>query len=124
MSARILVIEDNAANRDLIAYLLRAFGYDVRCEENGAAGLQRALSERYDLVLSDILMPDMDGYEFARHFKAKASLAGIPLVAVTALAMTGDRDRILRAGFDGYLSKPIDPQTFAGQIASFLSNRG
>ncbi|HKU66952.1 MAG TPA: response regulator [Candidatus Baltobacteraceae bacterium] len=124
MSARILVIEDNPANRDLISYLLRAFGYDVECESNGAAGLQSALSGGYDLVLSDILMPDMDGYEFARRFKADPGVSKTPLIAVTALAMTGDRERVLRSGFDGYISKPIDPQKFAGQIAAFLSSRG
>lgn len=124
MSACILVIEDNAANRDLITYLLRAFGYDVHCEADGSSGLQRALSKNYDLVLSDILMPDMDGYEFARRFKGEPSVAKTPLVAVTALAMEGDRDKILRSGFDGYISKPIDPQKFAGQISSFLSSRG
>lgn len=120
MNARILVIEDNAANRDLISYLLRAFGYDVQCEMNGAAGLQGALTGSFDLVLSDILMPDMDGYEFARRFKADAYLARTPLVAVTALAMAGDKEKILAAGFDGYIPKPIDPQKFVAQIAGFL----
>jgi two-component system cell cycle response regulator len=121
MTARVLVIEDNAANRDLMSYLLRTFGYDVRCETNGVAGLQSALSGSFDLVLSDILMPDMDGYEFARRFKAEPAIATIPLVAVTALAMTGDRERILRCGFDGYISKPIEPKQFAAQIAEFIS---
>lgn len=123
MSARILVIEDNAANLDLITYLLRAFGYDVSCETDGKSGLENALGGGYDLVLSDILMPDMDGFEFARRFKADTRMARTPLIAVTALAMTGDREKILRAGFDGYISKPIDPQKFAGQISSFLVGR-
>ncbi|HEY9179736.1 MAG TPA: response regulator [Candidatus Baltobacteraceae bacterium] len=124
MSARILVIEDNAANRDLISYLLQSFGYDVQCETNGADGLNRALAGRFDLVLSDILMPDMDGYEFARRFKAEAAFAPTPLIAVTALAMTGDREVILQSGFDGYISKPIEPQKFAAQISAFLDKRG
>lgn len=123
MSARILVIEDNAANRDLISYLLRAFGYDIECEANGDAGLQNALSGSFDLVLSDILMPDMDGYEFARRFRDEPEIAKTPLVAVTALAMAGDREKILRSGFDGYIAKPIDPKTFAAQIAGFLSGQ-
>ena len=124
MSARILVIEDNAANLDLITYLLRAFGHEVACETDGASGLANALRGAYDLVLSDVLMPDMDGFELARRFKDDPRIRKTPLIAVTALAMTGDREKILRGGFDGYISKPIDPQKFAGQIASFLQSRG
>lgn len=121
MSTRVLVVEDNPANRDLISYLLRTFGYEVDCEDDGALGLESALSREYDLILADILMPNMDGYEFARQFRAKASNGKTPLIAVTALAMTGDREKILAAGFDGYISKPIDPQKFVGQIAGFLA---
>lgn len=121
MSARVLVVEDNAANLDLIGYLLRAFGYDVVCESDSAAGLEHARNGGYDLVLTDILMPKMDGFEFARHFKSDVRIAATPLVAVTALAMAGDRERILAAGFDGYIGKPIDPKKFAAQIAAFLN---
>lgn len=124
MSARVLVIEDNATNLDLITYLLRALGYEVECETDGKSGLENALCGHYDLVLSDILMPDMDGFELARRFKAEPRIAKTPLIAVTALAMTGDREKILRAGFDGYISKPIEPQKFAGQISSFLTRNG
>lgn len=124
MSSRILVIEDNAANLDLVSYLLKAFGYEVACETSGASGLETAMSGAYDLVLSDILMPDMDGFEFARRFKADPRAARTPLVAVTALAMAGDREKILAAGFDGYISKPIDPRTFGSQISAFLVPHG
>lgn len=126
MSGRILLIEDNDASRDLISYLLSAFGYDVHCEANGAAGLRRALSGSFDLVLSDVLMPDMDGYEFARRFREESGGSTVPLVAVTALAMTGDREKILRSGFDAYISKPIDPKRFVAQVAGFIngSTRG
>lgn len=120
MSARILLVEDNPANRDLMSYLLRAFGYEVVCEDDGCSGLASALGGGYDLILADILMPKMDGYEFARRFRAQAPDTSAALVAVTALAMAGDRERILGAGFDGYISKPIDPQRFASQIAGFL----
>lgn len=120
MSAHVLVIEDNVTNLDLITYLLRAFGYEVSSETDGLAGLEAARTAGYDLVLADILMPGLDGYEFARRFKADDKLAGTPLVAVTALAMTGDREKILASGFDGYIPKPIDPQKFAAQIESFL----
>lgn len=118
--ARILLIEDNATNLDLMTYLLRAFGHDVASAADGAEGLEKALLEPYDLVLTDILMPRMDGYEFARRFRDEASGAHTPLVAVTALAMTGDREKILANGFDGYIAKPLDPKRFGAQIAAFL----
>jgi two-component system cell cycle response regulator len=120
MSARILLIEDNPTNLDLMTYLLRAFGHEVTCETDGEAGLSRAETGSYDLVLTDILMPHMDGFEFARRFKASPLHANVPLVAITALAMTGDRERIIASGFDGYIAKPIDPHKFQEQIESFL----
>ena len=119
MKARILVIEDNPANLDLMTYLLRALGYDVSSATDGLAGLELMQSGEFDLVLTDILMPVMDGFSFARRFRAESKLS-IPLVAVTALAMHGDKEKILASGFDGYISKPIDPQRFAGQIEVFL----
>lgn len=120
MSARILVIEDNPTNLDLMTYVLRALGYEVSYEMDGASGLETAQAGAFDLVLADILMPKLDGFELARRFKADPRRAATPLVAVTALAMTGDREKILASGFDGYISKPIDPQTFAAQIEAFL----
>ena len=121
MSARILVVEDNPANLELMTYLLRASGYDVAQATNGLAGWENALNGDYDLVLTDILMPELDGYELARRFKGDARLARTPLIAVTALAMSGDREKILFSGFDGYISKPIEPQKFALQIETFLN---
>jgi CheY-like chemotaxis protein len=121
VSARVLIVEDNPTNLDLITYLLRSLGYDISCETDGEAGLASALCGDFDLVLTDILMPGIDGLEFARRFKSDPRTAGTPLVAVTALAMTGDRERILSAGFDGYIAKPIDPRKFAGEIAAFLN---
>jgi two-component system cell cycle response regulator len=122
MSATILVIEDNRENLDLITYLLGAFGYNVESATDGTSGLERAMNGSYDLVLTDILMPKLDGYALARKFKADPRLVTTPLVAITALAMTGDRDKILSAGFDGYISKPIEPQRFAEEIKSFLAS--
>ncbi len=123
MKGRILVIEDNAASLDLMKYLLTALGYEVGCANNGLLGLEAAKSTRYDLVLTDILMPELNGYELARRFKADESLRGVPLVAVTALAMTGDRERILSAGFDGYISKPIDPRRLAAEIQPYITEQ-
>ena len=122
MSAKILVIEDNPTNLDLLTYLLGALGYDVETATDGVSGLERAKARQYDLVLADILMPNMDGYQFAHHFKTDPALAPVPLIAVTALAMSGDRERIIAAGFDDYISKPIDPQQLAAHLQAIFAN--
>ncbi len=120
MSARILVVDDNSANLELMVYLLRAFGHSCTATTNGASGLEVARAGGCDIALVDILMPGMNGYEFARQFRADSALAGIPLIAVTALAMPGDDKHILKAGFDGYISKPIDPERFVSQVEAYL----
>ena len=119
--SRVLVIEDNPANLDLLTYLLTALGYDVTTATNGVCGLDLARNADLDIVLADILMPEMDGYEFARRFKTDPRLALTPLIAVTALAMSGDRERIIAAGFDDYISKPIDPKLLAAHVKSILT---
>jgi CheY-like chemotaxis protein len=120
--ASILVIDDNAANLELMLYLLRHFGHAAEGRSDGLAGYDGAKQSGYDLVLCDILMPGIDGYEFARRFKSDPALNTTPLVAVTALAMAGDRERITAAGFDGYIGKPIEPQTFVKEVERFLRN--
>src|SRR3954468_10211543 len=112
MAARVLVIEDNRPNRELMVYLLRAFGHAPLEARDGLEGLEAIRRERPDLIACDIDMPKLDGYQLAARVKADADLKAIPLVAVTALALVGDREHALRAGFDGYISKPIDPETF------------
>src|SRR6185436_8740413 len=112
MSARILVIEDNPANLDLMTYLLSAFGHTPLTADDGEAGLAVAQSQAPDLIICDVQLPGMDGYEIARWLKSHPQTQAIPLIAVTALAMVGDRDKMLKAGFDGYVAKPIDPETF------------
>jgi len=118
--SRILVIEDNAANLDLMVYLLGAYGNTVYAAKDGEEGLEKAAAERPDLVVCDIHLPKLDGYGVIQRLKADPVLRGVPVIAVTALAMVGDRDRVLQAGFDGYVSKPIDPERFIGQIQSYL----
>jgi two-component system cell cycle response regulator len=120
MTARILVIEDNPANLDLMSYLLTAFGHTPLTASDGEAGLAAAQREAPDLIICDVQLPGMDGYEIARWLKSHPQTQATPLIAVTALAMVGDRDKMLRAGFDGYIAKPIDPETFVGQVESFL----
>ncbi len=120
MAAGILIIEDNPANLELMEYLLTAHGYTVLTARDGEEGLEAARRERPDLILCDIQLPGIDGYEVARRIKASSALRDIPLVAVTAFAMVGDRDKVLAAEFDGYLSKPIAPETFVQQVENFL----
>jgi len=119
--ARILIIEDNAANMELMTYLLKAFGHTVLSARDGAQGIDLARQERPDLIACDIQLPKVNGYEVARQLKATPELAAIPLIAVTALAMVGDREKVLAHGFDGYLTKPIDPTTFVGLLEQHLS---
>lgn len=123
MAARILVIEDDPASLQLMVYLLRAFGHVPLCARNGEEGLASSLRERPDLILCDIQLPKMDGYGVARAVKSHPDLWAIPLVAVTAYAMVGDRDRTLAAGFDGHIAKPIVPEAFAGQVEAYLRAR-
>jgi len=120
LATRILVIEDNAANMELMTYLLRAFGYATLQARDGKEGLETAQRERPDLIVCDVQLPVMNGYELAQRIKADPILRDIPLVAVTAYAMVDDRQKTLAAGFDGYLTKPIAPETFVRQIEAFM----
>jgi CheY-like chemotaxis protein len=119
--ARVLVVEDQAENLDLMVYLLQAFGHEALSAHDGAEGVAAATEARPDLVVMDLQMPVMDGYEAVSLLKADPGLASIPIVAVTAFAMVGDRQQIMAAGFDGYLAKPIDPQTFVRQLERHLA---
>jgi two-component system, cell cycle response regulator len=118
--ARILVVDDNASNLELLLYLLRAFGHDAHGAVDGLAALEAARSSTFDLVLSDILMPHVDGLELLRQLRADSRLAGCNVIAVTASAMVGDRENLMRLGFDGYIAKPIDPEKFIEQVNSYL----
>ncbi len=120
MSARILIIEDNATNMELMVYLLRAFGYTPITAADGEAGVQAARRELPDLIICDVHLPKLDGYGVVAALKSDPLIRHVPALAVTALAMVGDRERLLAAGFDGYIGKPIEPDTFVTQIESFL----
>jgi CheY-like chemotaxis protein len=123
MSARILVIEDDLPSLELMTYLLQAFGHTSLSARDGEEGLEAVRREVPDLVLCDVHLPKIDGYEVARQLKGHPTLRTIPLVAVSASAMAHDRDQAQAAGFDGYLSKPIDPETFVQQVEAFLQTR-
>jgi CheY-like chemotaxis protein len=118
---RILIVEDNPANLALMSYLLRAFGYTVVSARDGEEGVEAARRERPDLVLMDIQMPKLSGFEAASRMREIDDLRTVPLVAVTAFAMVGDRERVLAGGFDGYLPKPINPETFVAEVEVFLA---
>jgi CheY-like chemotaxis protein len=120
MSACILVIEDNEDNIKLIDYLLRTYGYTPLLARDGSDGVRLAIESRPDVVLLDIRMPGMDGYEVAAALQAEPELGDTRIVAVTASAMVGDREQIAAAGFDGYIAKPIDPERFIEQVERWL----
>ena len=120
MAARILLIEDNPANLELAKYLLEACGHTVLPAEDGREALDVLRRERPDIVISDLQMPIMDGYEVLAHIRGNAELDALPVIALTAFSMAGDCTKVLQAGFDGYLSKPIVPEAFVGEIEAFL----
>jgi two-component system cell cycle response regulator len=119
-----LVIEDNPTNLQLVVYLLQAFGHEVNGAREGAEGIEMARQHKPDLILLDIHMPKMDGYEVAGRLREDPQYLHTPIVAVTALAMVGDREKLLASGFDGYISKPIEPETFSAKVQEFLGLPG
>ncbi len=122
MNARILLIEDNEQNRYLATFLLEEQGFAVILAADGPTGLDLAGRERFDLILLDIQLPLMNGHAVARALRANPALADVPIVAVTSYAMAGDREQAISAGCDGYLEKPIDPDTFVSEVAFFLNH--
>ena len=116
----VLVVEDNKASSDLMAYLLRAAGNRVMTCTDGADAIAIAGREHPRVIVMDLQLEHMSGLEAAAVLGADPELRAIPRVAVTAYAMVGDRDRVLKAGFNGYIAKPIEPTTFAAQIKAFF----
>ena len=119
-TVRILLVEDVADNRALARELLELAGHTVEEATNGGEVLQRARECRPDVILLDMSLPVVDGWEVLRRLRADPELARLPVIAVTAFAMAGDRERILLAGADGYISKPVSVSQFAAQIAACL----
>ena len=118
--AMILIVEDNEANRLLAGAVLEREGYRVEMAGNAEEALQKLVNGSPDLILMDVQMPGMDGLTLTRRLKGDARTADIPVVALTALAMMGDRERTLEAGCSGYISKPINTRTFASEVSKYL----
>ncbi len=116
----VLHIEDNFDNRLLVRRLLTAYGYQVIEAENAAKAREIVLRQSPDLILMDINMPDVDGYTLTGELKQQPGLKSVPIIAITANVMKGDRERSFRAGCDGYIEKPIDVDRFIEQIDQFL----
>jgi two-component system cell cycle response regulator len=119
--ARILVVEDNPTNLELLRYLLEARGHEVRSAADGERGASMVESERPDIVLCDLRMPRLDGYGLLERVRANPALDAIVVVAVTAYSMPDDQRRVREAGFDGHLTKPIQPETFARSVETLLA---
>src|SRR5665648_374695 len=120
MKSKILIIEDNEQNLYLITFLLEQYGYEVSSAQDGLEGVEMAFRIKPDLILLDIQLPIMDGYTVARNIRINNELTKTPIVAVTSYAMAGDREAAFKAGCNGYIEKPINPETIIAQIREYL----
>lgn len=120
----ILVVEDSMLNRKLVEAVLQPYGYRLLIAVDGEEGIEIATRERPDLVLMDMQLPKVSGYDATQTLKAQPETAHIPIVALTAHAMADERERALAAGCDGYLTKPIDTRAFPGQVRQYLDLQG
>jgi two-component system, cell cycle response regulator DivK len=123
MTGKILIIEDNEQNMYMLTYLLESNNYEIIKAFNGNDGINLAQKVIPDAILLDIQLPEMDGYQVARKLRENAGLQNTPIIAVTSYAMTGDREKIMAAGADGYLEKPIDPDLFISQMELIISKK-
>lgn len=121
MGRTILVIEDNEQNLYLVTFLLETHGHRVVPARNGQEGIDLADQVHPALILLDIQLPGLDGYAVAQALRENPALDGVPIVAVTSYAMLGDRERVMGAGCNGYIEKPINPDTFLADVEQFLS---
>jgi two-component system cell cycle response regulator DivK len=120
MSKRILIVEDTEDNRRIIRDLLTSAGYELIEAVDGEEGVALAAQHRPDLILMDIQLPVVDGYEATRRIKARPDLAKIPIVAVTSYALAGDEAKAKAAGCDGYVAKPFSPRQLLAKVREFI----
>ena len=124
MKKTALIVEDNALNLKLMRDLLEASGIETLQTKGGSQALEMVREHRPDIVLMDIQLPDVSGLDVTRQLKADAELSDIPIIAVTALALRGDEERVLEAGCDAYISKPISVASFLDEVRKFLGEDG
>lgn len=117
---KVLVIEDNEKNLYLMKFILEKMGHRAIEARDGAAGVKLAADEKPDLILMDIQLPVMDGYEATRRIRAREDTKDIPIIAITSYAMVGDKEKTLAAGCTAYVEKPIDPDNFIKELEKYL----
>ena len=122
MAKRILIVEDQEDNRVIMRDVLSSAGYDLIEAVNGEDGVKLAHSERPDLILMDIQLPIIDGYEATRQIKGSTVLKSIPIIAVTSYALSGDEVKARAAGCDGYIAKPYSPRELLAMVRKYLSD--
>ena len=120
---KILVVEDNQDSRELVVKVLKNKGYQMIEAADGEEALEKAMAEKPSLILMDISIPKLDGYEVTKRLKSQEEFREIPIVALTAHAMKGDREKFISVGFEGYISKPINVHEFPEQIRAYLRGR-
>ncbi len=120
MSKRILVVEDQEDNRAILRDLLQSVGYELIEAVNGEEALSMAVKHKPDLILMDIQLPVVDGYEATRRIKAEPALRGIPVIAVTSYALSGDEEKAREAGCDDYVTKPFSPRDLLAKVQAYL----
>ena len=120
MSRRVLLVEDQEDNRQIVSDLLTSVGYELLVATNGQEGVDMAVAQRPDLILMDIQLPVLDGYEATRRIKADPTLHQIPIIAVTSYALSGDDVKALEAGCDAYVTKPFSPRALLAKIREYI----
>ena len=123
MPRKILIVEDNEDNRELAVKVLRNKGFETVTAVDGEEAIEKAVSEKPDLILLDISLPKLDGYEVAKRLKNMEEFKETPIVAFTAHAMKGDREKVIVAGFEGYISKPINIREFPDQVKLYIRGK-
>ena len=117
---KILVVDDDKKSRYLVSFLLEKESFEVIMATNGLEGIEAARKQQVDLIIMDVKMPKMDGYETTKRIRRLEKYKSIPIIALTSYAMTEDKERALKAGCTGYIPKPITPETFISEIKKFL----
>lgn len=117
---RILLVEDNEMNRDMLSRRLARKGFEVVMAVDGAAGVEMALASHYDVILMDMSLPEIDGWEATRRIREAEGATRVPIIALTAHAMSGDREKAMAAGCDDYDTKPVELERLLGKIAALI----